>query len=160
AAADRGVLPRRVVRAVRAVPRRHRAPGGGAAPARSRSRAGERARDARRARAGDARRVDLRPRPDRGERCGLGDLESGSLRAMTQTTLLAAPKRVIELTVDGEPVRVLDGSTILDACRMLGIDTPTLCFGDTLTPVNVCRVCVVELEGSRTLVPACSRKAE
>jgi predicted molibdopterin-dependent oxidoreductase YjgC len=75
------------------------------------------------------------------------------------STLIAAPKRMIELTVDGESVRVLDGSTILDACRQLGIDTPTLCYGDTLTPVNVCRVCVVELEGSRTLVPACSRKA-
>ena len=79
---------------------------------------------------------------------------------MTTTTLLAAPKKMLELTVDGETVRVLEGSTILDACRLLGIDTPTLCYGDTLTPVNVCRVCVVELEGARTLVPACSRKAE
>jgi predicted molibdopterin-dependent oxidoreductase YjgC len=79
---------------------------------------------------------------------------------VTQTTLLAAPKRMVELTVDGETVRVLDGSTILDACRMVGIDTPTLCYGDTLTPVNVCRVCVVEVEGARTLVPSCSRKAE
>src|SRR5262249_33732434 len=59
-----------------------------------------------------------------------------------------------------EAVRVLEGSTILDACRALGVETPTLCYGDTLTPVNVCRVCVVELEGARTLVPACSRKAE
>jgi predicted molibdopterin-dependent oxidoreductase YjgC len=73
---------------------------------------------------------------------------------------IAAPKKMLELSVDGEPVRVLEGSTILDACRQLGIDTPTLCYGDTLTPVNVCRVCVVELEGARTLVPACSRKAE
>ncbi|MGH2970897.1 MAG: 2Fe-2S iron-sulfur cluster-binding protein [Gaiellaceae bacterium] len=67
---------------------------------------------------------------------------------------------MIELTVDGQPVRVFDGSTILDACRQLEIETPTLCYGDTLTPVNVCRVCVVELEGARTLVPSCSRKAE
>ncbi len=44
--------------------------------------------------------------------------------------------------------------------RRLGIDTPTLCYLETLAPVNVCRVCVVELEGSRTLVPACSRKVE
>jgi predicted molibdopterin-dependent oxidoreductase YjgC len=79
---------------------------------------------------------------------------------VTQTTLIAAPKRMVELTVDGETVRVLDGSTILDACRLLGNDQPTLCYGDTLTPVNVCRVCVVEVEGSRTLVPSCSRKAE
>jgi predicted molibdopterin-dependent oxidoreductase YjgC len=73
---------------------------------------------------------------------------------------IAAPKKMLELTVDGETVRVLEGSTILDACRLLGIDTPTLCYGDTLTPVNVCRVCVVELEGARTLVPSCSRKVE
>jgi predicted molibdopterin-dependent oxidoreductase YjgC len=75
-------------------------------------------------------------------------------------SLLMAPKTMLELTVDGKPVRVFEGSTILDACRQAGIDTPTLCYGHTLTPVNVCRVCVVELEGARTLVPSCSRKAE
>ena len=53
-----------------------------------------------------------------------------------------------------------EGSTILDACRRLGIETPTLCYSDTLTPVNVCRVCVVEVEGARVLVPSCSRKVE
>jgi predicted molibdopterin-dependent oxidoreductase YjgC len=73
---------------------------------------------------------------------------------------VAAPKRLVELTIDEVSVRVPEGSTILDACRRLGISTPTLCYADTLTPVNVCRVCVVEVEGSRTLVPACSRKAE
>jgi len=73
---------------------------------------------------------------------------------------VAAPRRVVELTVDGSPVRVTEGSTILDACKRAGIETPTLCYGDTLHPVNVCRVCVVELEGSRTLVPSCSRKVE
>ncbi len=73
---------------------------------------------------------------------------------------ISAPKRLVELTVDGRSVRVTEGSTILDACRRLDIETPTLCYSDTLTPVNVCRVCVVELEGARTLVPACSRKVE
>ncbi|HKI91847.1 MAG TPA: 2Fe-2S iron-sulfur cluster-binding protein [Gaiellaceae bacterium] len=73
---------------------------------------------------------------------------------------VSAPKKVVELTVDGKAVRVTDGATILDACKRAGIETPTLCYGDTLTPVNVCRVCVVELEGSRTLVPSCSRKVE
>jgi predicted molibdopterin-dependent oxidoreductase YjgC len=73
---------------------------------------------------------------------------------------VAAPKRLVELTIDGEPVRVTEGSTILDACRRIGISTPTLCYADTLTPVNVCRVCVVEVEGARVLAPACSRKAE
>jgi predicted molibdopterin-dependent oxidoreductase YjgC len=72
----------------------------------------------------------------------------------------AAARREIEVTIDGKRVSVPEGETILDATRKLGIDTPTLCFLETLTPVNACRVCVVELEGARTLVPACSRKAE
>jgi len=66
----------------------------------------------------------------------------------------------VRLTVDGNDIDVRAGSTILDACRRMRIDTPTLCQLDTLTPVNTCRVCVVELEGSRVLVPACSRKVE
>jgi predicted molibdopterin-dependent oxidoreductase YjgC len=69
-------------------------------------------------------------------------------------------RRMIESTIDGHAVSVPEGSTILEAARKLGIDTPTLCFLESLTPVNVCRVCVVEMEGSRTLVPACSRKVE
>jgi predicted molibdopterin-dependent oxidoreductase YjgC len=67
---------------------------------------------------------------------------------------------LIELTVDGTAVSVPAGSTILDACRTQGIDTPTLCYADNLSPVNVCRVCVVEVTGSRVLVPACSRRVE
>ncbi len=69
-------------------------------------------------------------------------------------------KAEVALTIDGKPVRVAEGSTLLDASRTLGIDTPTLCYLENLSPVNVCRVCVVELEGSRTLVPACSRRVE
>ena len=49
---------------------------------------------------------------------------------------------------------------MLDALRSEGVNTPTLCFLESLTPVNVCRVCVVEVEGARALVPSCSRKVE
>jgi predicted molibdopterin-dependent oxidoreductase YjgC len=69
-------------------------------------------------------------------------------------------QRTVSLTVDGRPVEVAEGATILEACAQAGIDTPTLCYGETLRPANVCRVCVVELEGARTLVPACSRQVE
>jgi predicted molibdopterin-dependent oxidoreductase YjgC len=68
--------------------------------------------------------------------------------------------RMVEITIDGQPVSVPQGSTILEAARKLGIDTPTLCFLESLTPVNACRICVVEMEGSRALVPACSRNVE
>jgi len=69
------------------------------------------------------------------------------------------PKR-IDLSIDGKAASVPEGSTILDACRAVGIDVPTLCFLETLAPVNACRICVVELKGARTLVPACSRQVE
>jgi len=73
---------------------------------------------------------------------------------------VAAPRRLIELTIDDESYRVPDGSTVLDACKSAGCDIPTLCYGDTLTPKNACRVCVVEVDGSRALVPSCSRPVE
>src|SRR5262249_4025575 len=155
----RRVLPRRVVRSVRSMPHRHRAPGGGAAPPRERQPERRRARGALGPHAGDARHVHLRPRPDCGERGRVRDREPGSARSVT-VVKVAAPKRLVELTIDGTSISVTEGSTILDACRRLGIETPTLCYADTLTPVNVCRVCVVELENARTLVPACSRKVE
>ena len=71
-----------------------------------------------------------------------------------------APVRSVAITLDGRAVTVPEGTTLLEACRREGIDTPTLCFLEGLTPVNVCRVCVVEVEGSRALVPSCSRAAE
>ncbi len=73
---------------------------------------------------------------------------------------LRPPRRTVELTIDGETVQVPEGSTILDAIRRQGKETPTICYLDTLHPVNVCRVCVVEVEGSRVLVPSCSRPVE
>jgi len=79
---------------------------------------------------------------------------------MSRVVPLAPPKRLVDVEIDGKPVRVPEGSTILDACRSEGIDTPTLCYLENLTPVNVCRVCVVEVEGSRVLAPACSRPVE
>lgn len=82
------------------------------------------------------------------------------MTAITSYPLTLRSNRMVELTVDGQTVSVREGSTILQACEQVAIDTPTLCYSPTLTPVNACRVCVVELEGSRALVPACSRKVE
>ncbi len=67
---------------------------------------------------------------------------------------------LITLEVDGQSITVAEGASILDSCNEAGANTPTICYSDNLTPVNVCRVCVVEVEGSRTLVPSCSRPAE
>jgi len=69
-------------------------------------------------------------------------------------------RETVDITIDGSAVVIDAGSTILDACRKAGVDVPTLCFLDTLTPVNACRLCVVEIEGVRVLAPACSRQVE
>lgn len=75
-------------------------------------------------------------------------------------TPVGSPRRRVELTVDGTVVKVTEGETLLAACAAAGVDTPTLCYSPTIEPANACRVCVLELEGSRTLVPACARRAE
>src|SRR5216683_3030186 len=79
---------------------------------------------------------------------------------MADPVFVGVPRRLLQVRIDGQDVQVMEGMTILDACRQQRIDTPTLCTLETLTPVNVCRVCVVEVEGSRVLVPSCSRKVE
>ena len=71
---------------------------------------------------------------------------------------IAPPTTLVELTIDGAPVTVPEGSTVLEAGRAAGADIPTLCYLENLSPINSCRACVVEVEGSRTLVPACSRQ--
>ena len=71
-----------------------------------------------------------------------------------------APTAQVTVVIDGHEVEVPAGATILDACRAAGTDIPTLCFLETLTPVNACRICVVEVEGARVLAPACSRRVE
>ncbi len=72
----------------------------------------------------------------------------------------AVSVRSVSLTIDGQAVEVPEGTSIHKACESAGIATPTLCWAENLTPVNVCRVCVVEVENSRVLVPSCARAAE
>jgi predicted molibdopterin-dependent oxidoreductase YjgC len=67
---------------------------------------------------------------------------------------------MVSLSIDGQPVEVAEGTTILSACASIGMKIPTLCFLETLKPVNVCRLCVVEVEGARVLAPSCSRAVE
>jgi len=66
----------------------------------------------------------------------------------------------ITLTIDGRTISVEPGTTLLKAARQAGIDSiPTICFHDYCTSNGLCRICVVEVEGSRTLIPSCCTKA-
>ncbi len=62
----------------------------------------------------------------------------------------------IQLTIDGRQVRAEKGQTIMEAARKSGIDIPHLCYREDLAPTTGCRLCVVEVEGARTLVASCA----
>jgi NADH dehydrogenase/NADH:ubiquinone oxidoreductase subunit G len=61
----------------------------------------------------------------------------------------------ITITLNGHSVRVPAGSTLLQAAQQAGVDIPTICYHPNLTANAVCRLCVVEVVGSRNLQPAC-----
>ena len=61
----------------------------------------------------------------------------------------------VKITLNGTQVTGRAGRTILEIARENGIDIPTLCFLEEFPPAGACRICVVEVEGSRTLVGSC-----
>ena len=65
---------------------------------------------------------------------------------------------MVELEIDGHAIAVQKGTTILEACKTLDIEIPTLCHMKDLAPDGSCRMCVVEIEGGRKggLDPSCS----
>lgn len=63
---------------------------------------------------------------------------------------------MIHLTIDGEPIEVKEGTTILEAAKLLNVHIPTLCHHEDQAVKAVCRICVVEVEGQKLLPAACS----
>lgn len=63
---------------------------------------------------------------------------------------------IINLTIDGNPVSVPAGATILTAAKKLGIEIPTLCHMDNLEPFTSCFLCVVDVDGRPNPAPSCS----
>ena len=68
---------------------------------------------------------------------------------------------MIALTIDGKTVQVPEGTTVLDAAEKLGVRIPTLChLPGHPDPPTSCFVCVVRIQGHRTLVPSCAMKVQ
>jgi len=63
--------------------------------------------------------------------------------------------KMINLKIDGTPVTVPEGTTILEAARAAGVKIPTLCFLKDINEIGACRMCVVEIKGARALQAAC-----
>ena len=66
---------------------------------------------------------------------------------------------MVNLTIDGKQIEVKEGTTVLNAARQAGIEIPTLCDHPELTPYGGCRLCLVEIEGAKTLQPSCTMPA-
>lgn len=64
--------------------------------------------------------------------------------------------KLVNVTINGRPTAVPEGSTILEAAASVGVTIPTLCHHPDQQVKGVCRVCVVEISGQRLLQPACS----
>jgi NADPH-dependent glutamate synthase beta subunit-like oxidoreductase len=63
---------------------------------------------------------------------------------------------MVTLTIDGRPVTVPPGTTVLDAAKWLGIRIPTMCHVPGIHSAASCFVCAVQIEGRRPLSPACA----
>jgi formate dehydrogenase major subunit len=63
---------------------------------------------------------------------------------------------MVSLTIDGKKIEAPEGTTVLRAAEIAGIDIPTLCDHAHLTPYGGCRLCVVEVAGARTLQTSCT----
>jgi formate dehydrogenase major subunit len=66
---------------------------------------------------------------------------------------------MVNLTIDGKKIDVPEGTTVLRAAQLSGIEIPTLCDHPTLAPYGGCRLCLVEIDGFRTLQPSCTLPA-
>ena len=61
----------------------------------------------------------------------------------------------VNIQINGMPLSVPKGSTILEAARIGGIEIPTLCYLKDINEIGACRICMVEVKGARSLVTAC-----
>ncbi len=62
---------------------------------------------------------------------------------------------MINVKINGMPYSVPKGATILEACKSVGIEIPTLCYMKDINEIGACRICVCEVKGARSLVAAC-----
>ncbi len=68
---------------------------------------------------------------------------------------MAEEIKMVNLKINGMPVSVPAGTTILEAAKSIGIKIPTLCYLKKVNAIGACRICVVEVKGARSLVAAC-----
>ncbi len=67
---------------------------------------------------------------------------------------------LVNVTIDGQPISVRAGTTVLEAAKQLGIAIPTFCYYAKLVGIGACRMCLVEVEKMRGLQTACTTKVQ
>jgi formate dehydrogenase major subunit len=84
----------------------------------------------------------------------------GSLNDYAPLWPMVPGTRKVAVTINGQHVEVEEGQTILQACRVLGIEIPTLCYEPKLAPYGACRICAVEVEGRDDTPISCGTTIE
>jgi len=89
-----------------------------------------------------------------------GAIAMGLIKEIDYGTPVPAGRRTITLSIDGEPVTVPAGTSVMAAAMMLGTKIPKLCATDSLEPFGSCRMCLVEIDGRRGTPASCTTPAE
>src|SRR3990172_5518951 len=72
-------------------------------------------------------------------------------------------EKEVTITIDGAEVKACEGTSILDIARQVGIEIPTLCHNDVISPFGACRLCSVEItnpHGKKKIVTSCNYPVE
>ena len=83
-------------------------------------------------------------------------LKAAQLRHLAATSAQTAPRATVQVFVDGKPVRVEAGTTVLRACEQAGVQIPRFCYHERLSIAGNCRMCLVEVEKTPKAVASCA----
>ncbi|MFL5023095.1 MAG: formate dehydrogenase subunit alpha [Microvirga sp.] len=82
------------------------------------------------------------------------------IRELDYGTPICRTEKAVTLTIDGQPVTVPAGTSVMAASMMLGTEIPKLCATDSLEPFGSCRLCLIEIDGRRGTPASCTTPAE
>ncbi|XP_062389869.1 NADH-ubiquinone oxidoreductase 75 kDa subunit, mitochondrial-like isoform X1 [Sardina pilchardus] len=85
-----------------------------------------------------------------------GVAQASANNVRTAATATATASNLIEVFIDGKPVMVEPGTTVLQACEKVGMQIPRFCYHERLSVAGNCRMCLVEIENSPKPVAACA----
>src|SRR3990170_9067904 len=85
------------------------------------------------------------------------------MASVIDKTEMETKDKEVTITIDGAEVKAREGTSVLEVARQIGIEIPTLCYNDVLSPFGACRLCSVEItnpHGKKKIVTSCNYPVE